>query len=145
MLIKADHLGVKKPVFYDENSYTVMKSAGSQSLDEILYDGENVRELDLNKRFNLVEKLLDAICTQVSNKGIVHRDLKPNNILVDLSTDTCVVVDYGLAIDKKEASKYRQDGKGTPEYAPPDIYLKVNQDEKFDVFSMGVILAEAFG
>jgi serine/threonine-protein kinase len=84
-------------------------------------------------------------------KGVVHRDLKPDNLFV-LPTGTLSVklFDFGIArITGGQAAesnaKLTQQGSivGTPEYmAPEALAMDENQDQRVDVYSLGVILFE---
>lgn len=96
-------------------------------------------------------------CNYLHDKGVYHRDLKPANCLAmrDCSVKIC---DFNLArtVDKSE-----DDDSAPPPptpvrrlltrhvvtrwYRPPEIILKLEYDEKIDVWSAGCILAELFG
>jgi eukaryotic-like serine/threonine-protein kinase len=84
-------------------------------------------------------------------KGVVHRDLKPDNLFV-LPTGTLSVklFDFGIAQitggqAAESGAKLTQQGSivGTPEYmAPEALAMDANQDQRVDVYSLGVILFE---
>jgi len=68
-------------------------------------------------------------------QGVVHRDLKPGNVL--LCEDGQVkVLDFGLA----HALGQRRTGGGTPAYMAPEQWKGAPEDERTDVFALGVIL-----
>ncbi len=67
--------------------------------------------------------------------GVVHRDLKPENVF--LCDDGRVkVLDFGLA---HAFGRRRADG-GTPAYMAPEQVAGAPEDERTDVFALGVLL-----
>lgn len=76
-------------------------------------------------------------------KRLIHRDVKPANILIESSSGTPFVADFGLAI--REEEYLRQNMKaGTPAYMSPEQARGEGYplDGRSDVFSVGVILYE---
>jgi eukaryotic-like serine/threonine-protein kinase len=70
-------------------------------------------------------------------RGVAHRDLKPGNIF--LCEDGQVkVLDLGLA----HAFGHRRVAGGTPAYMAPEQWRGAPEDERTDVFAMGVVLFE---
>ncbi len=70
-------------------------------------------------------------------QGVVHRDLKPENVF--LCDDRQVkVLDFGLA---HAFGQPRADG-GTPGYMAPEQLAGAPEDERTDVFALGVMLHE---
>ena len=72
------------------------------------------------------------------NKKILHRDIKPENILIDEDFNY-KLCDFGFAapMDSKRSTVC-----GTNEYLSPEIILSEFQDEKIDIWCLGILLYE---
>jgi DNA-binding response OmpR family regulator len=75
--------------------------------------------------------------------GVVHRDLKPQNIMFREGS-RLALVDFGLAkeIDGRSTVTHAGLILATPLYMSPEQYEGVRQDERSDLYSVGVILYE---
>jgi serine/threonine protein kinase len=75
-------------------------------------------------------------------EGVVHRDIKPSNIMV--TTDgKAVLTDFGLALSIPEGTM--GDTFGTAHYiAPEQAISSANARPQSDLYSLGVVLYEAF-
>lgn len=84
-------------------------------------------------------------------KNIIHRDLKPENIFLSLDHEQSVVVkifDFGLAkvlTGEVEGTNITTPGTvlGTLGYMSPEQLLGEEADQRSDIFSLGVMVAEA--
>jgi len=68
-------------------------------------------------------------------RGVVHRDLKPGNVFL-CEGGAVKVFDFGLA----HAFGHRRIGGGTPAYMAPEQWRGAPEDERTDVFALGVLL-----
>ena len=74
-------------------------------------------------------------------KGVVHRDLKSENILVDLDTDSLVLIDFGASAIYKTSSSFYSDFHGTKQYKSPEYILKKRYAAvSSTVWTLGVLL-----
>jgi serine/threonine protein kinase len=67
--------------------------------------------------------------------GIVHRDLKPENVFL-CTSGQAKLLDLGIAL----AVGTRNPGGGTPHYMAPEQRRGAPEDERSDVFSLGVLM-----
>lgn len=87
------------------------------------------------------------LAKKVHGRGIVHRDLKPENMGFH-RTGEVEIFDFDLSKDKSIADHgtlEKADMMGTASYASPEQLMEFGSaDERSDIFSMGVIMAQAF-
>lgn len=72
------------------------------------------------------------------DNSLVHRDIKPENIMIT-NTLRPKLADFGSTNAKREMSKTFC---GTYEYMAPEIYRRGKQNEKVDIWALGVLLYE---
>jgi serine/threonine protein kinase/formylglycine-generating enzyme required for sulfatase activity len=96
--------------------------------------------LDFEEIAKLLEQIAGAL-HHAHQRRLIHRDIKPANILIEESSGTPYVADFGLAIREED---YLQDGRiaGTPSYMSPEQIRGEGHrlDRRSDLFSLGVVM-----
>lgn len=85
----------------------------------------------------------------LNEHGITHCDLKPTNVLVDISSKSLKITDFGASRMRVGRALTAQ-SKGTPGYMAPELFCKkfmaCKEDAlstlRLDVYSLGVIMWE---
>lgn len=115
--------------------YMVLEYIQGGSLWELL----NQRRLSLDETFLYLSQIVAALHYLHSLK-IIHRDIKSENILL-LSSNQLKICDFGFCApfgdDQKRISQC-----GTQEYMCPEILNKQQQNDKVDVWCVGILLYE---
>lgn len=91
---------------------------------------------------DLVEQILRGL-VHAHEQGILHRDLKPQNVFV-CEDGRVRLLDFGLAslqdrVAPEKAVAAMSKG-GTPSYMAPEQWLGGPQDERTDIWAVGMIL-----
>lgn len=128
----------------DDKLYMLLEYAPNGDLYKYLVDNEKFSERDSCKIIAQVALALQYI----HRKGILHRDLKPENILLD-SNFIVKVSDFGWCGEFNKLKRHvpgsspnRVTFCGTYEYMAPEVIRGDYQDEKVDVWSLGILLYE---
>ena len=118
-----------------QTPYLVMEFLEGQPLDQILSKGA----LPYPKACAWIADIATAL-TVAHRKGMIHGDVKPANILTTVE-GRVKLTDFGIA---RLAKRDTMDSPlvGTPAYWCPEQIIGKPQDERSDLFSLGVVLYE---
>lgn len=125
-------------------SFLVYEFLPNKSLDQFIFDSVKGKELNWEKRFQIIIGTTEGLVYLHENTTIriIHRDIKAANILLD-SRLRAKIADFGLARSFQEDMSHISTAiAGTLGYMAPE-YLAFGQlTEKADVYSYGVLLLE---
>ncbi|CAN6371574.1 unnamed protein product, partial [Urochloa humidicola] len=109
------------------------------SLQEHLSD--ELDGLDWHTRFKIIKGSCEGLkYMHEQEEPIYHLDLKPDNILLDKDM-VPKIADFGLSrIFGKEPTRITQNPYGTHGYQPPEYIDSGVISEKYDIFSLGVVM-----
>ena len=123
----------------------VMEFLPDGSLRDLIYKPDT--HLDYLSKLSIAIGTANGIRFLHTNK-IIHRDIKSENVLMKItSIDGKIqyiptITDFGTAREQK-FDKTMTKEIGTPLYMAPELYLSdAKYDNKVDVYSFGILLAE---
>lgn len=119
--------------FNEEFAFMVMEECDSELLPTL----ESVIELNEHGLRDVLVQMLLGI-THCHRSGIVHRDVKPDNFLVERSSQTVKLGDFGLSAALPKYGKL-QGAFGTAPFMCPEMLTGQPYDGKADVWSFAVI------
>ena len=111
----------------------------------------DVTQINRDNLYQILSQMIDGL-QAVHNAGLVHKDLKPNNILItpdfqvkisDFGLGKIITEHSDLALSLRQSiSRTRESNglEGTLGYFPNDPEEHEHTDQRFDLYSIGVIL-----
>ena len=135
--LKHPHIVIFRGVIYeDKKIYTLLDYAPNGDLFDWM---AKVKKFDENTAAKIIYQVLQALI-YCHERNIIHRDLKPENIQLDANWN-CLLTDFGWS-GEFDVQKRRQTYCGTYEYMAPEVVQRAGQDDKTDVWSLGVLTYE---
>jgi serine/threonine-protein kinase len=137
-----DHPGVVKVLPADKQSrvYMAMEWVDGRLLRQLLIER---KKLPPERAMRIAVHICEAL-EYIHRHGVVHRDLKPENIMID-GEDNIKLIDFGIAA--KAGAPRLTFGKfsqlmGTPDYISPEQIHGKRDDERSDLYAVGIMLYE---
>ncbi|HEY5228561.1 MAG TPA: serine/threonine-protein kinase [Opitutaceae bacterium] len=133
-------LGFKAPDPRRSRPYIVTEFLDGCTLAWVM---RRTRPLAEDDALGIASALCDAL-RHMHGRGFIHRDLKPDNVMVCRDGRLCLM-DFGLAAEIDEGRGFLAGLAplfGTPEYMAPEQVANKRNDERTDVYCVGVILYE---
>ncbi|KAG0175071.1 hypothetical protein DFQ29_007260 [Apophysomyces sp. BC1021] len=121
----------------DENIYIVMEYVDGGELFEKIRQERKLPEHVARKWFR---EIVEAV-QYMHNNGLVHRDLKPENVLIDTTTKSIRLCDFGFSKKIRSHTEVLNTYCGSPFYAAPEMVTATPyMGPPVDMWSCGVIL-----
>jgi len=114
----------------DRGPYLVFELLHGKTLHDRLADGP----LPVQEAVHIAVEVARGLA-HAHSEGVVHRDLKPSNVFVT-NRGQVKILDFGMA----HAFGRRRVSGGTPAYMAPEQWEDDPEDERTDVFALGVML-----
>jgi serine/threonine protein kinase len=117
------------------SAHLVMEYIAGETLESLLKRGS----VPIPRACAWAADLVGALAV-AHRAGIIHGDVKPGNILVD-EEGHVKLGDFGVA---RYATQVSGSGRvvGTPAYLAPEQILGEKQDQRSDIFALGIVLYE---
>lgn len=123
---------------YGDCGYIFLEYIEGKRLDEI-----DVFELSNNKKYKIIEQLIEAV--QVAHENnIIHRDISPQNIMIQ-NNDKIKLIDFGISKIKDMVNDDTVYQFATNGYAAPEVKEhSENATEQSDIYSLGAVIYYLF-
>ncbi len=114
--------------------YFAMELLNGVNIESSLKGQKKIHPVVVLKMAHLLAKGLQA----AHEMGVLHRDIKPGNILLTKSGEA-KLIDFGLALRVNERDE-SETIWATPYYAAPETLMQEKEDERADIYSLGMTL-----
>lgn len=139
--LKSDNIvGADEFLEYRDGIAIVLEDFSSVSLDQWL----SAVPFNLDSFLDVAIQIVDAIRT-IHKAGILHGDIKPSNILIEPSSRTIKITDFGLSTFLSFTGDFGGP-EGSYAYIAPERTGRVSRhtDHRSDLYSTGVTLYRMF-
>src|SRR5215470_2157522 len=121
----------------DGRAFIVMAYYEGETLAQRLHRGP----LSLAEAADIAIQMARGL-TEAHSKTVIHRDIKPSNVIIT-QQNVAKIVDFGLArAITTSASTQSMSASGTIGYMSPEQTLGKLLDQRTDIWSLGVVIAE---
>ncbi len=140
--ILADLLHPNLPRIYDyftesERSYLVMDFIEGQTLEDYL-ERANGKPLALDQVLEWGKQLCDVLdYLHTRQPPVIFRNLKPSNVMIS-GNGHVFLIDFGIAL--KSGQSHDTVPQGSPGFAAPEQYGKIQSSPRSDIYSLGALL-----
>src|ERR1700722_4141403 len=122
----------------DGRAFIVMAFYDGQSLEQRMR--HNHGPMSIPETIDIVSQIAHGLSAAHARR-IVHRDIKPSNIMIAPS-GAIKIVDFGLARIISAETATATGITGTVKYMSPEQALGHRIDQRTDIWSLGVVMAE---
>ncbi len=146
-MVRMNHPNINKlegiSFSYDDDwSFQLIMPYMASNLSRMIHD-----DVLFHNKGKIIKYLYDIVVgvAYMHSRDILHRDLKSANILYDISKDSMIIADFGLAIMLRCPYLNEEISPNviTSLYRPPELFMEVMQyGDEVDIWSLGVILYE---
>ncbi|KAK4275662.1 hypothetical protein QN277_018702 [Acacia crassicarpa] len=146
-LTESKHRNIVKLYGFCSNSrfsFLVYEYLEGGNLENILKDEDQATKLDWKKRVNVVKGVANALFHMHHGCSIpiIHRDISSKNVLLTSEYEEARIIDFGIAKFLNPNSNNMTTFAGTFGYAAPEIAYFMEANQKYDVYSFGVLTLE---
>jgi eukaryotic-like serine/threonine-protein kinase len=131
-IVRVYDYGYAQPYYY-----TILEYIEGGSLKQML---KNHERLELGPALSIFKQIALAL-DYAHTLNIVHRDISPGNVLVEQSTGTALLTDFGIAREAGRSITTTNAIMGTPDYwSPEHTHSATSVTYLSDIYSLGVVL-----
>ena len=142
--IKSNYITQLKDIKIDNNNSEIIFQFIDNGID--LYSLINSKIFDYRNQKDLIRWILFQILKgleTIHSLNIIHRDINPNHILIS-SKGEAKISGFGNSINDIESKFVEDKVVGQLPYIAPECLLKLNFNNKIDIWGVGVIMLELY-
>jgi len=128
-------VGLVDSFVHETNLFIHLEKVDGRCLIDVVSEGGPLLEVEAK----LIISQMTSALVYIHSRGWVHRDVKPDNMIYDLETGICKLIDFEFA-SKWSKHTILREPVGTLAYSSPELRQKRYQGPEVDVWSLGVTL-----